>query len=80
MGRLDGNAIAGPLRAFYGSEMTAAEGRCRHCGHAARIAELTVYVSGPGTVARCPSCEAVVLVVTENRERVGVDAAGFELR
>ena len=77
MNPLDGNAIAGPLFSFYGTEMTAAAGTCRHCGHAARVAELRVYVGGPGTVARCPTCDGVLLVVTEIGEQISVSSDGF---
>jgi hypothetical protein len=77
MNPLDGNAIAGPLLSFYGTEMTAAEGACRHCGHVSRVAELRVYLGGPGTVARCPTCDGVVLVVTEIGEQISVSSDGF---
>jgi hypothetical protein len=60
---LDGNAIAGDLFAVYGREMTAVVGRCRHCGTASAVAELCVYARAPGTVVRCPSCHAVVMVL-----------------
>jgi hypothetical protein len=74
---MDGNVVAGALSAYYGTEMTTAEGSCRHCGHASCVAELRVYVGGPGSVARCPTCEGVVLVVTEIRERIDVHSEGF---
>jgi hypothetical protein len=77
MNPLDGNAAAGALAAYYGAEMTTAQGDCRHCGHSSRVAELRVYTGGPGTVARCPTCDGVVLVVTEIREQVDVNADGF---
>jgi Family of unknown function (DUF6510) len=77
MNPLDGNAIAGPLFGFYGKEMTAAEGTCRHCGHRGPVAEMRVYVGGPGTVARCPACDGVLLVLTEIRERIEVFSEAF---
>src|SRR5689334_3215979 len=52
---LDGNAIAGSLFEYYGTEMTALIGSCGHCGALARVAELVVYARAPGAVARCPS-------------------------
>jgi hypothetical protein len=79
MNPLDGNAIAGALASFYGTDMTAAEGTCRNCGLPGLIAELPVYVAGPGSVARCPACSGVLLVVTEIREEVRVHADGFAL-
>jgi hypothetical protein len=67
MEALDGNAIGGPLFELFGREMTAVSGTCGHCGSVSRIAELRVYVSGPGTVVRCPTCGEVVLVLTSIR-------------
>jgi hypothetical protein len=73
MSALDGNAIAGPLFAIFGREMTADVGTCDHCGNRAVVAELRVYAHAPGTVARCPSCEGVVFVLTDidGVERIG---------
>ncbi len=77
MNPLDGNVVAGALTAYYGAEMTTAAGMCRHCGHSSSVAELRVYAGGPGSVARCPACDGVVLVVTEIREQIDVHADGF---
>jgi len=60
---LDGNAIAGDLFAAFGREMTAVVGRCRSCGVTCAVAELCVYARAPGAVARCSSCNAVVMVL-----------------
>ena len=60
---LDGNAIAGELFAHYGAEMTTAIGSCGHCGARGPIAELAVFGRAPGTVARCPACGNVVMVL-----------------
>lgn len=65
MDPLDGNAIAGELIVHFGREMTTATGTCGHCGSSARLAELVVYMRAPGTVGRCPTCGAVVLVLVE---------------
>ena len=70
MDAVDGNAIAGELYARLGREMTMASGRCRGCGATTVVAELRVFVSGPGSVARCPSCGAVMLVVVAARGSV----------
>jgi hypothetical protein len=75
MDALDGNAIAGDLFATFGHEMTAAVGRCTGCGASSAIAELRVYVSGPGIVARCPSCSSVAIVLVRGTTRL----AGYEL-
>ena len=63
MDALDGNAIGGELFAAFGREMTAVVGTCRSCGASSAIAELRVYISGPGTVARCPGCGGVAIVL-----------------
>ena len=75
MDALDGNAIAGELFAAFGHEMTTVVGRCTSCGARSAIAELPVYVSGPGTVARCPGCASVAIVLVRGTARF----AGYEL-
>ena len=69
MDALDGNAIAGELFAAFGHEMTTVVGRCTSCGAKSAIAELPVYVSGPGTVARCPGCASVAIVLARGTAR-----------
>jgi hypothetical protein len=70
MDALDGNAIAGDLFAAFGHEMTTVIGTCTSCGARSAIAELRVYVSGPGTVARCPGCESVAMVLVRGTARL----------
>ena len=59
---VDGNAH---LFAAYGREMTNALGMCRGCESASGIAELPVYARGPGAVARCSGCNALLLVLVK---------------
>jgi DNA-directed RNA polymerase subunit RPC12/RpoP len=75
MDALDGNAIAGELFAAFGREMTTAVGTCTNCGARSAVAELRVYVSGPGAVARCPGCGSVAMVVARGTARF----AGYTL-
>jgi hypothetical protein len=75
MDALDGNAIGGELFVAFGHEMTAAVGTCESCGARSAIAELRVYVSGPGSVARCPGCDSVAIVLAHG----SVSFAGYEL-
>jgi hypothetical protein len=75
MDALDGNAIAGELFAAFGHEMTTAVGTCESCGAKSAIAELRVYISGPGIAARCPGCASVVMVLV----RGAVHLRGYEL-
>jgi hypothetical protein len=66
---LDGNAIAGELFAAVGREMTTVVGTCTSCGAKSAIGELRVYISGPGTVARCPDCASIAMVLTRGTAR-----------
>jgi Family of unknown function (DUF6510) len=74
---LDGNAIGGLLLEVFGAEMTTATGTCGHCGAVAQVAELVVYLEAPGTVARCRTCESVLLVIVEARGVNCVDLRGL---
>jgi hypothetical protein len=77
MEALDGNAIAGLLLEVFGVEMTTATGTCAQCGAAGQVAELVVYVQAPGTVARCRSCESVLVVIVDVRGTKCVDLSGL---
>ena len=74
---VDGNAIGGALYEAYGHEMTAAMGVCRFCGASAHLAELVVYETAAGAVARCPSCGNVLIVAVVRRGETLVDASGL---
>lgn len=77
MDALDGNAIAGQLFELFGAELTTATSTCAGCGATALIAELSVYMSAPGVVARCRSCDAVVMVLVTLGEMTHVDVRGM---
>jgi hypothetical protein len=79
MDALDGNAIAGSLFAYFGTEMTTATGACGHCGASAQIGELRVYWRAPGTVVRCRDCGGVVLVIVETPDHLRIDTRDFRL-
>ncbi|HEY2296126.1 MAG TPA: DUF6510 family protein [Jatrophihabitans sp.] len=74
---LDGNAIAGTLFDVFGEEMTAAWAHCAHCGRISPVAEVWVYLDGPGIVARCWQCESVVMVIVDRRGVACVDLMGL---
>ena len=76
---LDGNAIAGTLIEYFGGEMTMVSGTCHHCGASSQIAELRVYMSAPGPVARCPACGNVVIVLVRSRASLRVDSSCFQM-
>jgi hypothetical protein len=74
---LDGNGAAGELSRVFAIEVTAAQGRCGHCGAVRRFAEVHIYMSGPGVVARCPACGRVLLCLVSARDRVFLDMRGI---
>jgi hypothetical protein len=74
---LDGNAIGGLLIEVFGTEMTAATGRCGSCGAAGPVAELAVYRPGLGTVVRCRHCDNVLMVFVQVRGITCVDTQGL---
>jgi hypothetical protein len=75
---LDGNAIAGQLYEYFGHEMTMTTGTCAHCRNPSLVAELAVYLRCPGSVARCPTCGNVVMVVVDIRGTLRLDHSNFE--
>ena len=74
---LDGNAIGGLLNEVFGTEMTTATGICANCGTPSQVAETVVYLSSPGTIMRCRSCLAILLVVVRRGEMNCVDLTGL---
>jgi Zn finger protein HypA/HybF involved in hydrogenase expression len=74
--RLDGNAIGGLLREIFTMEMTTAVGTCAACGAVNEVGRLHVYIHAPGTVVRCPACEAVLMRVVRGRGRYWIDLSG----
>jgi Family of unknown function (DUF6510) len=74
---LDGNAAAGELSGIFAVDVTAAEGRCAHCGAIKRFAEAHLYMQAPGLVARCAVCEHVLLRLVNVGRRVFLDVRGL---
>ena len=74
---LDGNAAAGELSRIFAIDVTAAEGKCAHCGTTKRFAEAQVYMQAPGVVARCLVCEHVLLRLVSIRQHVFLDVRGM---
>lgn len=70
MNYLDGNAAAGELSKIFAIDLTAAEGRCAHCGAKKRFAEAHLYMQCPGVVVRCCVCQHVLLRLANVRQRV----------
>jgi len=74
---VDGNAIGGLLMDVFGAEMTTATGTCAACGAVSVVAELAVYRPGLGTVVRCRSCDAVLMVFVRIHDVTCVDLHGL---
>jgi len=73
----DGNALAGPLQSVLGVEVTTAVGRCTGCGRTAPMAEVRVFDHAPGVVARCPTCDQVLLRLVRGPGRAWLDLRGL---
>jgi uncharacterized protein DUF6510 len=73
---LDGNALAGPLGEVFGLDLTVATSWCTGCGARAGVAQLRVYLCAPGLVARCPSCDQVILRLVRAPGRAYLDLRG----
>jgi Family of unknown function (DUF6510) len=73
----DGNALAGPLNDLFRVDLTSAVGRCSMCAHTAPMAEARVFDHAPGVVARCPSCDQVLLRLVRGSGRAWLDLRGL---
>lgn len=76
MDHLDGNVLAGPLRDVFAVDLTTATGRCASCGRTGPVAALRVYANAPGVVARCPTCEEVMLRLVRTPTSAWLDLRG----
>jgi hypothetical protein len=74
---LDGNAIAGDMANIFGVDLTMARATCAHCGATSFLAESVVYMRGPGDVARCRTCAAVLMVLVTIHGVTCVDLQGM---
>jgi Family of unknown function (DUF6510) len=77
MTALDGNAIGGLLHDIFGTDLTGAEATCATCGAVGPVAGTVVYLRGPGTVVRCRTCSAVLMVISRIRGMNCVDLTGL---
>lgn len=71
--RLDGNAAAGVLSDVFTGDVTMIVDSCAACGTRTVQAEVRVYVDAPGTVLRCPGCDAVLMRLVRMPGRILVD-------
>lgn len=77
MVHLDGNALAGILEDGLGLDLTDCRGRCAGCSGIAVLATAVVLVSPMGTVARCASCEHVLITVVTGDGRTWIGLPGL---
>lgn len=73
---VDGNELAGPLQELFAMDVTVARGRCVNCGTEGAVAEAMVFTRAPGLVARCRSCESVLLRLVRGPGRAWLDLRG----
>jgi Family of unknown function (DUF6510) len=73
---MDGNAMAGDLAEIFAVDVTAAVATCAGCGRACVVAELRLWRRAPGIVARCPTCDDVVLRLVRAPDRAFLDLRG----
>jgi hypothetical protein len=73
MGPLDGNAMAGVMHDLFARDMTTIGYKCTSCGRTGVAAEMAVYMSGPGTVARCMDCDTILLMLSERHGMYCID-------
>jgi hypothetical protein len=74
---MDGNMLAGPLGEIFTMDITAARGRCAHCGRMGMVAEARVYEHAAGMVVRCPGCDAVLMRLVRAPDRAYLDLHGM---
>jgi hypothetical protein len=74
---LDGNALAGELAEIFVVEATVARSTCASCGAVRELGALAVYAQGPGTVVRCPGCDAVLLRIVRREGSILLEARGL---
>jgi hypothetical protein len=73
---LDGNAAAGPFGDLFGVDITSAIVTCAGCHASAPFAEQRAFMSGPGTVLRCPGCDHLLARVVETRTEIWLEMSG----
>ena len=73
----DGNGLAGPFHDVFCVEVGTAIGRCGNCGRTGPMAEVRVFDHAPGLVARCPTCDQVLLRLVRDRGRAWLDLRGL---
>jgi Family of unknown function (DUF6510) len=73
---VDGNAIGGDLSGVLAFDVTTAVTTCTACRNTRVVAALRAYLSAPGIVLRCATCDAVQLRLVRHPERAWLDLSG----
>jgi hypothetical protein len=73
----DGTTLAGPLQDIFCADVSAAIGRCTTCGRTAPMATIRVFDHAPGVIARCPTCDQVLLRLVHGPGRAWLDLRGL---
>jgi ribosomal protein S27E len=73
---MDGNMLGGTLGELFSMDVTSATVTCVSCGASWAIAQTRVYSHAPGMVARCPTCDAVLLRLVRGPDRAWLDLRG----
>lgn len=76
---LDGNAAGGALAEVLSQELTAARTTCEACGDVRAIGELQAYLTSPGIILRCATCEAVQVRLVRGRRHAWLDLRGIQV-
>ncbi|MCI0687661.1 MAG: DUF6510 family protein [Sporichthyaceae bacterium] len=74
---IDGNMLAGGLSEIFAVDLTVARARCEGCGRVGAVAEARVYSDAPGSVARCPGCDTVLIRLVRTTDRAYLDLRGL---
>jgi ribosomal protein S27E len=73
----DGNALTGHVQNVFRVDLSTAVGRCTGCGRTGPMAEVRVFDHAPGVVARCPTCDQVLLRLVHGPGRAWLDLRGL---
>jgi uncharacterized protein DUF6510 len=73
---IDGNGVAGMFAEALGVDITTAVMTCAGCGDTGPFAQARVYDRGPGVVARCAACEAVLVRLVRTPTDAWLDLRG----
>jgi Family of unknown function (DUF6510) len=73
---LDGNATGGDLAGVFAFDATAAITTCAACRDSHVVAALRAYLSAPGIVLRCSTCDTVQVRLVRSPHRAWLDLSG----